>query len=406
MTKILFLADIGQASPRVPSLGEELRKLGYEVKYITPKMTKRQICFFKISNSVLDNLIMTNYLTTYRLEINTKGIVRIILKIARKIIDALRMKNLEPYRGFDNSVMRLLKKERDLTKDGFILISSSSPFAMHVAAEKVHQHFVCKWITDFRDPWTHNHARPEWVKDKNTSLELEVIKQSDVTITASLGFSKLLTHLHKRKVEVIRNGYSELHEMRAINIGSTIKLGYFGQIYPEYQNYKFLLKVIDELNRQQFRRQIQLFLVGASLNIVTSHYKKLGLSLPEWIIGFDYVTYLESLQLQKEMDFLIFFDWETQVDKGVVPTKLMEYIGAGVPILALGGPVKSESKELINLTHVGFNLQSKDELKLFLSELCNKSELPQIFPNYLEVEKFSISSQAKSLQMILEAKSI
>src|SRR5262249_6676180 len=68
-------------------------------------------------------------------------------------------------------------------------------------------------------------------------------------------------------------------------------------------------------------------------------------------------------------DVLLFLDWTDSRGDGMLTGKLLEYLGSGRPILALGVRKDSEAARLIAETGCGATLTGEDEIVSYLQNL-------------------------------------
>ena len=75
----------------------------------------------------------------------------------------------------------------------------------------------------------------------------------------------------------------------------------------------------------------------------------------------------QVLQKQRESQLLLLLLWNNPQEVGVYTGKIFEYLAAGRPIIALGGPEKSVVKDLLNETQAGRYASFLEDLEAILS---------------------------------------
>jgi hypothetical protein len=75
----------------------------------------------------------------------------------------------------------------------------------------------------------------------------------------------------------------------------------------------------------------------------------------------------EVLQREMESQVLLLLSWTNPKDNGLHTGKLFEYLGAQRPILAIGGN-RGAMTQVLEETHAGPHLSSKEEVRSFLSQ--------------------------------------
>src|SRR6185295_5376348 len=73
--------------------------------------------------------------------------------------------------------------------------------------------------------------------------------------------------------------------------------------------------------------------------------------------------------VQRAADVLLFLDWTDGRSDGMLTGKLLEYLGSGRPILALGGRRDSEANRLIAETGCGATMTGENEVVDYLQNL-------------------------------------
>jgi len=110
------------------------------------------------------------------------------------------------------------------------------------------------------------------------------------------------------------------------------------------------------------------------------------------------------IEKQWNSQLLLLLTWANPNEKGVLTSKIFEYLAAKRPILSYG--VGSGSvKDLIDETNAGFHAQNFDDLKMILENFYNEYKLNgQIEYHGLEhvINKYSHEEMTKKFINVLE----
>lgn len=240
---------------------------------------------------------------------------------------------------------------RRVTADDDVLVSFGHPMSDHLAGLRIARSRGVSWVAHFSDPWVQNPyvKRGAIAAALNRRYERAVMASadalvftSDETRAATLG---RYPGEWSSRAHVLPHAYDpELFPApgRAVDPGRPLIARYLGNFYqqrgpePLFEALACLPAV-----RPDLARELRVELVGTWL----ASYRPSDSfrSLPEGLVAIrGRVGYLESLRLMQEADLLLVIDAPSEQSL-FLPSKLIEYIGAGKPILAISPPGPSAS---------------------------------------------------------------
>lgn len=301
-------------------------------------------------------------------------------KAKRSLMQVL--KKIKPYLMIpDDQILwypEALKAGREVMKKQQIdvIFSTSGPVTNHLVAQKLAKEFGCRWIADFRDPWTQNMHRTgiawrEWLEER---MERSVIQQADAITTVTATFAENFRKKHGQRIgrlELIYNGFDQADfiDLTPVEIPQASgKLhGVYAGILYQKRNPRLLLRAIRELIDEGKVAQDDLLLTFAGVFDYPGYsenadcVRELNLGSIVRIVG--NLPHKEALQLMKAADFQLLIG-DVSADAGAyIPGKLYEYMGIGKPILALN--MAGEATEIIRRFGLGqvANPTDKNEIK-------------------------------------------
>ncbi|MGJ8635499.1 MAG: glycosyltransferase [Phycisphaerales bacterium] len=282
------------------------------------------------------------------------------------------------------------------------VISSCGPYTAHLVAMHIKQSkWANRWIADFRDLWTANHAFnglfPWTLKERK--LEEQVLKHTDAITTVSPPLARWLAQRTHAPVEVVYNGYGEI-DLNAINASRPVNNGelrlvYTGQLYPKHQDASAILAAMKAVTKNEIN--ISLTIAGASCEAWHRFARKIGVQSQITHLG--EVSHQHALELQRDADALIAFEW-ADISAGVLTNKLFEYIAAGPPVLLTGraGPMAKLIQETGRGVHLGHHPdQVTQNLQSFVD---GDLEIPE--PSLELIKNLSRENQSKKLIQLCE----
>jgi len=224
-----------------------------------------------------------------------------------------------------------------------VVIGSTPPWPLLLAARIVKWRFGIPCILDYRDHFSECHEMPggRLAKSLERVVDRHLVRGADHLVT----ISEPMAHYYRtitNRVDVILNGYDHevLQHARSRATGNStgrVVIRYMGIVSPGRVPHRVLdaLRQLRQIRPDRFAMlKFEYYGNAAVLE------EQLAASYPELREAFTFhpaVPYLEALQKIVEADYLLFCETsskETLSAQGILTTKLFEYLGSGRPILA------------------------------------------------------------------------
>ena len=265
-------------------------------------------------------------------------------RVANKAGILLWDKTPDRYRDWKPAVMKALSDLRTAGQfNPDVLVTFGSPMSDHLIGLEISRKYRLPWIAHFSDPWVENPFKDHswFTKAVNLSLERKVAEAANLLIftsdeTVELVMSKYSNKL-RAKARVLPHAYEEkLYERQADN-GSRITIRHVGDLYGRRTPaplFRALERIVS--TNPDLLSNVCFELVGSTYDLKLND---MGLDkLPAGLVAFrPTVSYLESLLLMTSADGLLVIDAPAALSV-FLPSKLIDYIGAGRPILGITPP--------------------------------------------------------------------
>ncbi|MCX7696745.1 MAG: glycosyltransferase family 4 protein [Bacteroidales bacterium] len=257
-----------------------------------------------------------------------------------------------------------------------LIFSSSPPQTNHVIAARVARKLKLPWVGDFRDPWTDvfwlqypRSIRWKWIHRLDQWLEKRTIDRMDAIITVSPSLVNLLSTKTSRPIHEIPNGFDHVYFDRLQRKPSQyFTILYAGSMskeqYPE-NYFKAISSLLQE--NEDFRQYFRMIFMGNFPPFLHELVDQYGLS--SWIKFYPYVDYEQSLQAMVDADVLLLIIPRTPDNKGILTSKLFEYLGARRPILGIG-PLDGDAAKVLEKTNAGY-MVDYEEIELIKEKMIN-----------------------------------
>lgn len=435
MKKVLVIANLYYASPRIPQLFNPLAAQGYDITIITPPVDGDAERRLGLPQGFLKN-------------VKVCGVPhRDVFSPVRKVLRALRpspkpdqplngllanvKKNLgvTKSRSFLDSLLNLyrilalafpdddrpwkrpaMRKAAELFAAGkFDVIFSSSPFpTAHWIASGLKRKYDVPWVADFRDPWSQNHDYPygpvrKWL---DTRLEKRIMANADFIVAATGEFARKQKLLLRKETAVITNGFAPAPQSAAPRIAADkLRITYTGKIYQGKQDPGKILAALRKLTRSGAidPGRVSLDFYGPPTVFLENLIKEYELDDIAHVCGV--LPGAESLQKQREAQLLLLLNWDDPAERGIYPTKLFEYLSAERPILATGGYESDEVQAIIERTRTGRYAVKPDQIERALvdswAEFKNNG-LVSYHGEPAAINQYSYANLSEQLAQILQ----
>ena len=251
----------------------------------------------------------------------------------------------DTYRFFNFLLFKKAKKM--ISESNYeVIVTWSQPHSSHLIGLKLKSSHgdSPKWIAHFSDPWISNpyFEVKSWVKKFNENLFNQVLNKADAisvtneyVIAAEEGFA---IAQNQRKVHVVPHSFlpSMYPSEKKSRPELPIILRYVGSFYGLRRPDPILsaLALLEE-NEPSIAKKLRVEFIGAKLDEkALKDVKKLNLVSIEILPS---VSYRESLRLMQNADLLLIIDAPMEMSP-FLPSKLIDYIGSNVPVLAFTPP--------------------------------------------------------------------
>ena len=189
------------------------------------------------------------------------------------------------------------------------------------------------WVDPSRYPYGN------WRRRLETRLENKVLRAANAIVVVSEPWAEYLRGRFSCPIQVITNGFDRNDFMEQEDssppLEDKLRIVYPGVVYPNFQNVEPLLAALGRLGSEADNVRVVFYTryMGAVMALAEKH------GVAHLIDSKGRVSYHESVRAQMEADVLLLLTWadpEFPEERGIIPGKLFEYIGARRPILTLG----------------------------------------------------------------------
>jgi hypothetical protein len=280
-----------------------------------------------------------------------------------------------------------------------VILSCSQPHANHLIGYRLKRKTKKPWIAYFSDPWVNNPYagyRSERIRRYNAFLEKSVIEHADrILFTSPEMLDMVMRHHrreHARKCDVLPHSFvpawSEAAE-RSLSRNSAdsghmgerrngrMRFIHTGHFYGPRTPKPFL----DALARLDAA-------MGLSEKLEVHFYGTMDRAYHEYlrIRGLDRfvsvrktVPYLGSLAAMKDADVLFLIDAPTRERRGSVflPSKLIDYIGSGRPVVGITPEAGASARVLRESGNIVCALEREDGIAETLTAVIDGSLRPR-----------------------------
>jgi glycosyltransferase involved in cell wall biosynthesis len=233
-----------------------------------------------------------------------------------------------------------------LARSGFrpdVLLTFGEPMSDHLLGLRLGARLELPWVAHFSDPWADStFRRRDWLANiVNRRLEREVIKQADRVIFVSQETCNLVMGKYpvawRDKARIVPHSFDPSLFPPPASYDKMIVVRHIGNFYghrspvPLFRALKLILD-----SEPQALTHVRIELVGQLPRRFRKHpsLRALPADLVKLV---DTVPYSESLRLMCNSDLLLTIDAPDDVSV-FLPSKLIEYVGSGVPIFGIVPP--------------------------------------------------------------------
>jgi len=420
LKKVLIIAELFHASPRIPGLAKYLPEFGWQpVILTTPLGEKPDDRFgppndFRQKNRVVETF---GYVSRKDVALRTKERLSLASKKSyqyfRPVFRFLYSRYLEiasypdaekGWKPFAVKVGKELLQNEEIDA----MISSSSPVTSHIIAHELKDKHNIPWVADFRDLWTqnHNYRYSSLRKLFEKRLELKTLSTANALVTTSPPWAKKLKMLHKKEVHTITNGFDpDFMSDGKVNLTSNFTITYTGQIYKEKQDASKLLAALRDLivEKSLDPKEVEVRFYGPADQRLQKETGEYGLS--GVVVQYGTISRQASFERQRESQLLLLLNWDDLDEKGVYTGKIFEYLAAQRPMLATGGFGNDVVEALLNETNSGMYCSTVEDIKNALRDSYREYKLKGKVTyngNVEKVSKYSYREMAKRFVEILD----
>lgn len=258
-----------------------------------------------------------------------------------------------------------------------LLVTFGEPMSVHLAGLRLKKAIGMSWIAHFSDPWADNpHRRFPILRQLNKSLEAKVLQLADRAIFTSPETFHLVTQKYPTEIasksRVLSHSFDPTMYGLARDSHKGVVLRYLGNFYGRRQP-DSLIKAVVRLYREcpELLQGVTIEFVGGIRRIPTSLLKELPTALIRFMSPVDYK---QSLVLMESADLLLVID--APFDQSVfLPSKLVDYMGAQRPILAITPP-GTAARLVSDLGGLVANPNNVAEISEKLAESITRLQMP------------------------------
>ncbi len=296
-----------------------------------------------------------------------------------------------------------------------VLLSSSPPHSLQIAARKIAKKFRLPWILDLRDPWTdiyyyQNSLRTKPAKCLDKYYEKKCLTSANTVLTVSPSIIRnLYENYNLKNLKLVYNGYDK-RDIAIVNEPTPydkFRISYIGNMKTN-QNPGGLWKALKSLveTNNGFQKDLQIRLTGKIHSDIKIGLKQTGLL--NYCSFSDYVPHSMAVRKMKEAAALLFIIPQSKDNRGILTGKIFEYLAVGRPLISVG-PVTGDAAKIIRKAKGGemYDYENSINLEkriLSIYQAWQTNNIEKLAPDYSIVEnKYDREKLTEQLSKLLNA---
>lgn len=280
----------------------------------------------------------------YRIPFNVspfrRRVTGLVSRIARPFWDELPDGN----RPWKQSVVSFLSKA--IEQEQFnprAMVTFGSPMSDHLIGLELKKLHQLPWMAHFSDPWVDNPFKNYgWLAGRaNLMLEQQVVESADRLLFTSQETIDLVMQKYpagtRDKCRVLTHSYESSKYRSGQNIECEITIRFLGDLYGlRTPRPLFAALRLIALENPELLQDLRVEFVGSmcELNVWEMGLKELPSDL---VVLRETVSNSASLELMSSADGLVVIDAPAEISP-FLPSKLIDYMGAGKPVLGITPP--------------------------------------------------------------------
>lgn len=395
---------------RVGKMAKYLHQFGHEVKVISSDAKVR--CSDLSLEISSENVVYTKYfkISPERLRDNIRdvvvssyGLYKFFHKCWRILISLFYFPD-----AFIGWIPYAIQSIRKILLAGWkpdIVIVSASPYSSLLIGSYVSKKFKIPWVADMRDLWTDNQCYPygrfrKWLEER---IERKVFSAVSGFVTVSEPLAEKIKSKFNAPVEVVTNGFDpsdyNLQSDPAVKSSCqrVLEIIYIGSMYDGFQDPELLFSALKRFSNEE----VVVSFYGTESP--RSRHLVRKMEIEDKVVFYERVSYLKSLNIQKNADILLFLLWTDIQEKGVYTGKIFEYLGARRTILGIG-PDSGVAADLIKERNLGVILNSVEDIYLQIKKWIEEKKVKGFIPSlpYESSCGFSREEQTRKLEQFIK----
>jgi len=310
----------------------------------------------------------------------------------------------DPYVGWFKPGVRATRKL--LSSSSYdALITTSYPYTAHLIAKRALIGRSTPWIADLRDAWRDNHYEISKIRSTlNGWVERTTLKRATAITTVSSPLARLIGANNPATPTVaVPNGFDPDEWLDVPFLRpAKFTLTYAGSLLQGFRDPEPLFDaLLDEFQTAAIERNlVEIVLYVRREEWLEESIARRGLGDVVTMKG--YVDRAEVLKAERATSVNVLLLRDHPDESGVYTGKLFEYLGAGRPIIAMGGPEQSVVRDLLHRVG-GFYVRTRSEIRATLRNLYqlhrNGTDLKL---SEAQMEEFSALGMAKRFATVLD----
>ncbi len=283
------------------------------------------------------------------------------------------------------------------------------PFSAALKAKQLAREFNKPLILDYRDSWNNNPLRPTLPplhQKINAYLERSVLKNTSLVTAVTPHIIRTLEHCYNGATGVIPNGYDpddfktppDEDDNTSLNL---LRIKHVGSVYSGINYPRIVLKALSELEMAE-QEHLHIEFIGKHSSDLLYDRKKFRLQNIMQLTP--YIKHEKAVKKMQEADLLLLYIDPYKKNLGHLSGKLMEYIGAGTPILGVV-PYMSLAGQLIRKHNLGLTVSSNapEKLKNTIRLLIKQKKNEALRENTIPPVKYDIQRLIGELAELLNS---